>query len=48
MELARLFFRRRRLPIVDVTNKPIESSAVEVVSRISHRVGHENLPGQEQ
>jgi [pyruvate, water dikinase]-phosphate phosphotransferase / [pyruvate, water dikinase] kinase len=47
METARAFFRRFRLPIIDVTNKPIESSAAEVVSRLAHRVGLENLPGQE-
>lgn len=47
METARSYFRRRRLPIVDVTNKPIESSAAEVVGRLSHRVGLHNLPGQE-
>jgi [pyruvate, water dikinase]-phosphate phosphotransferase / [pyruvate, water dikinase] kinase len=47
METARAFFRRRRLPIVDVTNKPIEASAAEVVGRLSHRIGRENLPGQE-
>ena len=47
METARAFFRRHRLPIVDVTNKPIEASAAEVVGRLSHRIGRENLPGQE-
>ena len=46
MEIARALFRRRRLPIVDVTNKPIEASAAEVIGRLSHRVGRENLPGQ--
>lgn len=47
METARAYFRRNRLPIIDVTNKPIESSAAEVVGRLAHRVGLENLPGQE-
>ncbi len=46
MEAAREYFRRHRLPIVDVTNKPIESSAAEIVGRLSHRLGRENLPGQ--
>jgi [pyruvate, water dikinase]-phosphate phosphotransferase / [pyruvate, water dikinase] kinase len=46
METARALFRRRRLPIVDVTNKPIEASAAEVIGRLSHRLGRENLPGQ--
>lgn len=47
LETSRSYFRRRRLPIVDVTNKPIEASAAEVVNRLSHRMGRENLPGQE-
>ena len=46
MESARAFFRRRRLPIIDVTNKPIETSASEVVGRLAHRLGLDNLPGQ--
>ena len=47
VESAREYFRRRRLPTVDVTNKPIEASAREVVNRVTRRLGVENLPGHE-
>ncbi len=47
IETARVYYKRMRVPIVDVTNKPIESSAREVVSAITRRLGPENLPGQE-
>lgn len=47
LEEAREFFRRRRIPTVDVTNKPIEASAREVVARITRRLGVENVPGHE-
>ncbi len=47
VENARAYFRKRRIPTVDVTNKPIEASAREVVSRVTRRLGVENLPGHE-
>ena len=47
VENARAYFRKRRLPTVDVTNKPIEASAREVVSRVTRRLGVENVPGHE-
>jgi regulator of PEP synthase PpsR (kinase-PPPase family) len=47
VETARAYYRRRRVPTVDVTNKPIESSAREVVAIVTRRLGPENLPGQE-
>ena len=47
VENARAYFRKRRIPTVDVTNKPIEASAREVVTRITRRLGVENLPGHE-
>ena len=47
VENARAYFRKRRIPTVDVTNKPIEASAREVVTRVTRRLGVENLPGHE-
>jgi regulator of PEP synthase PpsR (kinase-PPPase family) len=47
IETARAYYRRMRVPTVDVTNKPIESSARDVVAVITRRLGPENLPGQE-
>lgn len=38
-ELARQEFRRRRLATIDVTAKPIESSAREATALISYRLG---------
>jgi hypothetical protein len=46
VETARTYYRRLRIPTVDVTNKPIESSAREVVAVVTRRLGPENLPGQ--
>jgi len=47
LEEARQFFRKRRIPTVDVTNKPIEASARDVVAHLTRRLGLENLPGQD-
>jgi len=47
VEAARAFFRLRHIPTVDVTNKPIEASARDVVTRISRRLGLADLPTQE-
>jgi regulator of PEP synthase PpsR (kinase-PPPase family) len=47
VEEARRFFRKRRIPTVDVTNKPIEASARDVVGRVTRRLGVENVPGHE-
>lgn len=38
-ELARVEFRRRRVTSIDVTAKPIESSALETIALITHRLG---------
>jgi [pyruvate, water dikinase]-phosphate phosphotransferase / [pyruvate, water dikinase] kinase len=46
VETARIYYRRLHIPTVDVTNKPIESSAREVVAVVTRRLGPENLPGQ--
>ncbi len=46
VETARAYYRRLRIPTVDVTNKPIESSAREAVALVTRRLGPENLPGQ--
>jgi hypothetical protein len=46
VETARAYYRRLHIPTVDVTNKPIESSAREVVAVVTRRLGPENLPGQ--
>jgi len=47
VEAARAFFRLRHIPTVDVTNKPIEASAREVITRVTRRLGLADLPGQE-
>jgi len=45
IETARAYYRRRRIPLVDVTNKPIEASAREVIMHVTRRLGLQNLPG---
>lgn len=46
VETARAYFRRLRVPTIDVTNKPIESSAREAVAAVTRRLGPEHVPGQ--
>ncbi len=41
LEYARDIFRRGHFSIVDITDKPIEESAEEIISRITRRLGNE-------
>jgi len=40
LQEANRLFARYALPVVDTTDKPIESSGAEIISHITHRLGH--------